>query len=231
MGCVSSVSYAILVNEQPVGHIMPSKGIRQGDPLSPYLFLLCAESLSALLTRAEKNGVLTCVPTSKKGPRLSHLFFTNDSLIFCKANSVEWRRVTKLLDKYEAASGQKLNKEKTSIVFSHNTSQVKMQEITQLSGLQATQNYDKYLGLPTLVGKSRITAFSGFKDRVWNCLNNWNTKFLTQAGKEILIKVVAHAIPTYCMSVFLLPIALCEEIQRLMQRFWWGHKENTSRLH
>jgi hypothetical protein len=56
MGCVSSVSYAILVNGQLVGHIKPSKGIRQGDPLSPYLFLLCAEALSALLTCAEKNG-------------------------------------------------------------------------------------------------------------------------------------------------------------------------------
>jgi hypothetical protein len=105
MGCVSSVSYAILVNGQPVGYIKPSRGIRQGDPLSPYLFLLCSEALSALLMRAEKNGVLIGVPTSKKGPTLSHLFFVDDSLIFCKANSVEWRRLTKILEKYEAASG------------------------------------------------------------------------------------------------------------------------------
>jgi hypothetical protein len=55
--------------------------------------------------RAEKNGVLIGVPTSKKGPTLSHLFFADDSLIFCKANSVEWRRLTKILEKYEAASG------------------------------------------------------------------------------------------------------------------------------
>jgi hypothetical protein len=96
------------------------------------------------------------VPTSKKGPRLSHLFFADDSLIFCKVNSVEWRRLTKLLDKYEATSGQKLNKDKTSIFFNRNTSPKKRLEISQLSGLQATQSYDKYLGLPTLVGKSRI---------------------------------------------------------------------------
>ncbi|XP_059428542.1 uncharacterized protein LOC132162311 [Corylus avellana] len=138
MGCVSSVSYAIQVNRLLVGNIQPSRGLWQGDPLSPYLFLLCAESLSALLTRAEKTGVLTGVPTSKKGPRLSHLFFADDSLIFCKANSVDWRLVTKLLDKYKVASGQKLYKEKTSIIFSRNTSQAKMQEITQLLGLQVT---------------------------------------------------------------------------------------------
>jgi hypothetical protein len=93
------------------------------------------------------------------------------------------RRLTKLLDKYEAASGQKLNKDKTSIYFSRNTSPEKRTEISQLSGLQVTQCYDKYLGLPTLVGKSRTQAFAGIKDRVWNCLNNWKTKFLTQAGK------------------------------------------------
>lgn len=92
MWCVSSVSYAILVNGQPVGNIKPSRGLRQGDPLSPYLFLLCTKSLSSLLSQAEKTGVLTRVPTSRKGPRLSHMFFAGDSLIFCKANSVEWRQ-------------------------------------------------------------------------------------------------------------------------------------------
>jgi hypothetical protein len=231
IGCVNSVSYAVIVNGQLSEIIKPSRGIRQGDPLSPYLFLLCAEALSALLTQAEEKGVLTGVPTSKKGPRLSHLFFADDSLIFCKANSVEWRRLTKLLDKYEAASGQKLNKDKTSIYFSRNTSPEKRTEISQLSGLQITQCYDKYLGLPTLVGKSRTQAFAGIKDRVRNCLNNWKTKFLTQAGKEILIKAVAQAIPTYCMSVFLLPKILCMEIEGMMQKFWWGHKDNTSRIH
>jgi hypothetical protein len=82
-----------------------------------------------------------------------------------------------------------------------------------------------------MVGKSRMQAFEGIKGRIWNCLNNWKPKFLTQAGKEILIKAVAQAIPTYCMSVFLLPKALCREIQGMMQCFWWGHKENTSKIH
>jgi hypothetical protein len=162
---------------------------------------------------------------------LSHLFFADDSLIFCKAKSLEWRRLVKILELYEVASGQKLNKDKTSIFFSRNTSMEKRAEISQLSGLQATQNYDKYLGLPTLVGKSRVQAFNSIKDKVWTCLNNWKTKFLSQAGKEILLKVVVQAIPTYCMSVFQLPVTLCKEIQGMMQRFWWGHKDNTSKIH
>ena len=231
MECVRTVTYAILVNGQPVGHIVPERGLRHGDPLSPYLFLLCVEAFNAMLSKAEKTGTLTEVPTSKNGPRPSHLFFTDDSLLFCKANSVEWRRLTKILEKYEMASGQLLNKDKTSSFFSRNTSDEKRNEITRLSGLKATQKYEKYLGLSTFVGKSRSKAFKNIKDRVWDRLQNWKVKFLFQAGKEVLLKVVIQAIPTYCMSVFLLPIALCKDINRLMQKFWWGNKENNSKIH
>jgi hypothetical protein len=99
--CISTVRYSIVVNGSPVGNIIPTKGLRQGDPLSPYLFILCAEALSCMITHAEITGVLTGVPTSPKGPRLSHLFFADDSLLFCKTSSVEWRRLTKILERYE----------------------------------------------------------------------------------------------------------------------------------
>jgi hypothetical protein len=103
MECVKTVSYAIVVNGQRVGSIKPSRGLRQGDPLSPYLFLFCVEALSSMLCLVENNRVIIGVPTSKRGPRISHLFFANDNLLFYKANSVEWRRLTRILDKYEAA--------------------------------------------------------------------------------------------------------------------------------
>jgi hypothetical protein len=98
--------------------LVQSRGLRQGDPLSPYLFLICVKILSSVLNRAEETGVITRVPTSKNGSRLSHLFFANDNLLFCKANLVEWRRLSRILEKYEVVSGQKLNKDKTSIFFS-----------------------------------------------------------------------------------------------------------------
>jgi hypothetical protein len=109
-------------------------------------------------------------------------------------------RFTKILERYEMAPWQKLNKEKTSIFFSCNTSQAKREEITRLLGLSATDKYEKYLGLSTLVGQSRYEAFKGIKDKVWKRLNDWKVNFLLQAGKEILIKAVVQVIPTYCMS-------------------------------
>lgn len=214
-----------------MGDITPSRGIRQGDPLSPYLFILCVEVLSSLLQHAEDMGWLTGVPTSKQGPRLNHLFFANDSLFFCRATSQDWRGLSHILDRYKKASGKKLNKDITSIFFSHNTRQEDRDGILQLSGIPATQRYDKYLGLPALVGKSKVREFQSIKDRVWKRLSDWKTKFLWQAGKEILLKAVIQAIPTYNMSVFLLPKALCKEINGLMKKVWWGQKENAFMIH
>jgi hypothetical protein len=115
--CVSSATYSVIVNGTPTGEIISTRGIRQGDYISPYLFLLCVEALSSMLTWEEFCGTLTGVPTSKRGPWISHLFFADDSLLFCKANPVHWRKMSELLQIYENASGQRLNKEKTSLFF------------------------------------------------------------------------------------------------------------------
>jgi hypothetical protein len=125
------------------------------------------EAFSALLQQAERKGFITDVPTSSKGPRLSHLFFADDSMIFCKANSVEWRRVMRILGIYEKVFGQQINLQKTSLFFSRNTNLERKQEILRLSDLTETHQIDSYLGLPSFVGKSWRQDFSYIKDRVW----------------------------------------------------------------
>jgi hypothetical protein len=205
---------------QPSGGNQAYKGNKAGDPISPYLFIICAEAFSALLTKAENNGVISGVPTSPRGPKISHLFFTDNSILFCKANGVGWRRLTKIIGTYEHASGQKLNLQKTSVFFSRDTSLERRQEILRLSGLTETHCIDAYLGLPTFVGRSRTQALQHIKAKVLQRLNNWKVHFLSQAGKEVLLKAVVQAIPTYCMVVFELPNSLCKEVNAMMQSFW-----------
>jgi hypothetical protein len=190
MTCIKTVSYSVLIHGKPYGRITPTRGIRQGDPLSPYFFILCAERLSSLLQRAEANRWITGLPITRGGIRINHLLFADDSLLFCKANVFEWGRIQQLLNMYEKASGQKLNRDKTSIFFSKNTRRATKDHLLSLAGISSTRRYEKYLGLPSLVGKSRMEAFMGIKNRIWEQINGWNEKFLSQAGKEVLLKAI-----------------------------------------
>jgi hypothetical protein len=202
MQCVTSVQYLVIINGSPVGEIRPSRGIRQGDPIFQYLFIICAEALSALITRMEQIGAISGVPSSPREPKISHLFFTDDSILFSKSNAVEWRRLMKILSIYEKASGQKLNLHKMSVFFSRNMSLERRQEILRYSGLTETHRIDAYLGLPTFVGKTRMQAFQQIKEKVLNRIKNWKVNFLSQAGKKVLLKAVVQAILTYSMGGF-----------------------------
>ena len=109
MKCVTLVNYAIKVNGCPMGSITPSRGICQGNPLSPYLFLLCAEGLSSLIKASVANGGLKGIPLSREGLVLSYLFFVDDSLIFCRASMEDCDEIQRVLGVYERASRQQLN--------------------------------------------------------------------------------------------------------------------------
>ena len=104
MMCVSTVSYSVLINREPKGKIVPSRGLRQGDLISLYLFLLCAEGLSAMLKKEESEGHIKGVAVRRGAPRVSHLLFADDSIIFCRASIAECERVLKVLEGYERDS-------------------------------------------------------------------------------------------------------------------------------
>ena len=105
MECISTISYSILVNGEPHGYIKPSRGLRQGDRLSPYLFLLYAEGLHSLIQKEKIIGTLKGVFISRGGPKITHLFFADDSLLFCKATTDDVNRIQGILSQYEKASG------------------------------------------------------------------------------------------------------------------------------
>ena len=121
METVTTTSYSVLINGKPKGFITPTRGIRQGDPLSPYLFLMCVEGLSALVRKAGETGVLKEIKSSQNGIWVSHLIFANDSLLFCQATMEESQKLLQVLAQYEVASGQAINRRKTSLFFSKNT--------------------------------------------------------------------------------------------------------------
>ncbi|GAU15609.1 hypothetical protein TSUD_108680 [Trifolium subterraneum] len=164
MKCVKTVKFAILINGQPSQEFLPQRGLRQGDPLSPYLFILCADVLSGLLSKAQSDHLIHGVKIAPSAPEISHLLFADDSLMFCRATVDEATVIHNTILTYQRASG-------------------------------------------------------------------WKEKNLSFAGRSTLIKVVAQVIPTYLMSSFLIPKGVCDQMEKMICKFWWGSSSDQRKIH
>jgi hypothetical protein len=229
MMCIETVDYSVLVNQESVGPIIPGRGLRQGDPLSPYLFILCAEGLSALIHQAEARGELHGAKICRNAPIISHLLFADDCFLFFRASEEEAHKMKSILNMYEAASGQAISLPKSEIYYSRNVDSNIQNVITSTLGVQAVLGTGKYLGLPSMIGRNKQATFSYIKDRVWQKISSWSSKCLSKAGREVMIKSVLQAIPSYVMSIFLLPSNLIDSIEKMINGFWWGNGGSSSR--
>lgn len=147
--CISSVSYSFLINGAAQGSVIPQRGIRQGDPLSPYIFILCGEVLSGLCKRSQDNGQLSGVRVSRGSPRINHLFFTDDTIFFSKTKPSCCEALRDILRKYEEASGQIINANKSSITFPNKTPpEIKKNRVMAALKITKEGGQGKYLGLP-----------------------------------------------------------------------------------
>ncbi|XP_019163544.1 PREDICTED: uncharacterized protein LOC109159890 [Ipomoea nil] len=227
MRCVTTARYKINVNGMLTDYIVPTCGLRQGDPLSPYLFILCAEALSHLLSESVDKRMITPCIVARGAPGISHLFFADDSLLFFKATMQEAVNVKECLVSYERMSGQAVNFNKSCILFSRNTNDLSRIAVAGVFNVAQVNNIGRYLGLPMGVGRNKKEVFSYIESKVLQRLNAWNKKVLSRAGKEILLKTVAQALPTYTMSMYLLPSTFCERLERLMNKFWWVSNNNN----
>ena len=146
------------------------------------------------------------------------------SLLFFKANTERAEEVSLLLETYAKASGQRINKDKSSLFFSKGCSEEVRTTIKNILHVPNEQLNEKYLGMPSDVGSSKNGAFKYLKDRLWGKIKGWIEKLLSSAGKEVLIKSVVHAMPVY-MSFFKLPRRLCQQLTSMIKVFWWGSKQ------
>lgn len=147
MGCITTVSFSVLLNGKPGKSFTPTRGIRQGDPLSPYLFLIVSEILSINLNRCIESGSIRGVKIARSGPPLSHIFFADDSLLFFRAERINCIRLKEVLDRYCRASGQQINLEKSNLFFSSNTPDDHKASICHMLGIGGADNPGTCLGL------------------------------------------------------------------------------------
>lgn len=212
-----------------MGPIIPRRGLRQGDPLSPYLFLFCVEGLSNMLDNAAEEGRIHGCRVSPNAPEITHLLFADDSFLFFKATTEEALHIKGILERYATISGQAVNFMKSGVFFSSNVRRDKREEISGILGVFNDITSSNYLGLPSLIGRSKKRVFGFLKERVTKRIDGWKAKPISRAGKSVLIKNVAQALPSYCITCFLLPKTLLQEIERLFNAYWWSSGSSSNK--
>ncbi|CAA7029244.1 unnamed protein product [Microthlaspi erraticum] len=230
MQCVTSVTFQILINGAAKGRVIPTRGIRQGDPLSPYLFILCSEVLSGLCSKAQDNSQIAGIRIANGSPRINHLLFADDTMFFCKSNEKTCKALKDILQKYEEASGQKINCQKSAFTFSKKTPAGIRARVKDQLGIKNEGGQGKYLGLPEAFGRKKKDLFSSVVDRIRQRSISWSTKQLSGAGKLVMLKSVLSSMPTYSMSCFKLHVSLCKRIQSVLTRFWWDANPEKKKM-
>lgn len=220
----------LLINGSPRGRISPSRGIRQGDRLSPYIFILCSEVLSGLCNRASEEGSLKGIRVTRACPRVNHLLFADDTMFFIRANKDSCQTLKRILSQYEEASGQSINNLKSSITFSKRAPATLKNRIKDELNIQKEGGVGKYLRLPEHFGRKKRDLFSSIIDKIRQKGSSWSNRFLSTAGKMTMLQSVLSPIPSYSMTCFKLPVSLCKRIQSEVTRFWWDDRNGKKKM-
>lgn len=164
-------------------------------------------------------------------PLLSHIFFADDIILFAEASFDQILVVRDCLDCFCAWLGQTINFEKSSLMFSSNVPQSTADDIIGLAGIPHTKDIGVYLGLPMINGRVSKNSFGYLLDKLHKKLAGWKADTLPFAGRVTLAKHVLNTLPFYSMQVMRLPVALCDEMNRICRSFIWGHKPNERKAY
>ncbi len=220
--CVTTVSFSVLVNNSPTEQFFPKKGLRQGDPLSPYLFILGAEILARIIQNECNNNQDIGVQISKNGTTIPFLSFVDDIIIFAKANSNECEKIKEILNNYCEISSQTVNLNKSAFQTTTNVStQVKTRIANELQ-ISPTSDLESYLGCPIINGRVNKQTYENMITKSKNQLQKWKANSLSQEGRSLLIKTNLSAKPVYTMQSFMLPKNILQDLDNINKKFYWN---------
>ena len=219
MSCISSSSVAVLFNGGALEESHPTRGIRQGDPLSPYIFIMCMEVLGFMIKDKCDSKLWDPVKASRGGLAFSHLFFADDLILFGKADKKNYTSIKEALDSFCELSRQKVNNRKSWVYFSPNVFGERREELYYCLDLHSALNLGKYLGFPLKLPGTTNQEFDFVIERVQRRLSGWKAHLLSFARRVVFTQSVLSAIPAYVMQGTMLLRKNLEAIDRASRNF------------
>ena len=225
MECIMTISYSLLVNDEPSGLIQPTRGIQQGDPLSPYIFILCMEALStALLKESDTPKTGIGIKISPQSKRIPCLLFADDCLLFCKADSTTCTKLKSVLGAFCSSSGQLINYHKSTLTFSTNATSSHRQLVAGIFNITHSESLGQHLGCPIFQKKPSPSSFRELFDKAMMKLVGWKANCLSKGGRAVLIQSHLESLPAHTMQCFQLPVAISNNIDRVSRDFFFGKR-------
>jgi exonuclease III len=221
--CISSVQFSVLVNGSPEGFFSCSRGLRQGDPLSPLLFLLVMEVLSRMLNKVEEEGLIQGFRAGNNavdGLCISHLLYADDTILFCDADPDKLLYVRMVLTCFEAVTGLRVNMAKSEMVpvgEVQNISELAESLCCHIGGLPLS-----YLGMPLGASYKAVAVWNPIIEKLERRLSGWQKLYLSKGGRLTLLKSTLSSLPTYFLSLFTIPISVMRRIEKMQRDFLWG---------
>ncbi|CAL8176297.1 unnamed protein product [Prunus armeniaca] len=231
MHCISFVHYKAILNGELTIDFSPKCGIRQGDPFSPYIFVLCTEKISHIIQQKVLDQSWKTVQICQGEPFISHLFFADDLVFFGRASIKQALVMKQCLDDFCSLFGQKVSFEKSMACVSPNTCLALAQNIASICGSSLSDNLGKYLGVPLIHTRVTKDTYQDIIDKVQKRLSSWKSHTLSMAGWLTLLQSVTSAIPIYSMQTAMLPASVCSKLDQLNKNFLWGHAFDKAKVH
>lgn len=225
--CITFVEHSMIFNGCLSDFFSPKRGIRQEDPLSSYLFILCIKLLPFLINNKVNNK--RWIAVNFKDVKISHLLYADDVLLFAKVNKKSVKSIDSTLKTFMSLLGLNINYSKSSIWFSPNTPDSKKLFASNVLGIKEPQRPCVYLGIPLGIFRKK-RDFEYDIDKIKNRIS-WNGKYLSQLAKMVLICSVCSAILSFFMKCLPFPKGTCSNIDKCLRNFFWDSMDGKKKLH
>ena len=225
MNCINKAKSTVLVNGKKTEPFNHTRGLRQGDPMSPFLFNICLEHLTGLINQACLQKLWTPFWVGKAKVPISHLMFADDLLIFGRVDESTTFTLRQIMQTFCEMSGQKINEGKSRLTFSPNTMEEHKVLFQETMNIKESESLGLYLGLPLSHLRPKRREVQFVVEKVRRKLALWKTKFLSRAGRLVMIKSSMNSVASYYMQVTQLPKTTLKELDQICNDFLWGDVE------